>query len=266
MILNQEELDGIIEGHWTIDCPTMSLIPHSMDTESYQGTGYIEQAEEYKLRFKLISAQKTGSSFKPEPTQSGQLYAPEEYWRLLAKDVHGREWTSEHILPDVLRDEGTVVTGNLQGLASSLGDQDEEMHAIKLWFLGDVEVTCSQTKMTTITVGGEEVGLSGEWNHGKVSLGQRELLFRKETSWFFLEARDPTRSFPPFYADRIEEALEFVLGRPARATVLLKNDRDTCCLEIRSVAPTSHDAHAKPPYPPPIKDKEGHFGACLVFI
>src|SRR6476661_2402320 len=107
-MISQNELDVIIDGKWIIDCPTISLIPASAGIESYHGAGYIKQGGKYKLRFKLISTQKTGLSFKPEPTQAGQLYAPEEYWRLVAKDVHGREWVSEGILPYILHDEGTV--------------------------------------------------------------------------------------------------------------------------------------------------------------
>jgi hypothetical protein len=42
-------------------------------------------------------------------------------------DIHGREWTSDHILPDVLHDEGTVATGALHNLTSSEpGDQEDE--------------------------------------------------------------------------------------------------------------------------------------------
>jgi hypothetical protein len=259
-MISQSELDVIIDGNWIVDCPTMSLIPACAGTESYQGAGYIEQSEKYKLRFKLISVQKTGISLKPEPTQAGQLYAPEEHWRLLARDIHGREWVSEGILPDVLQDEGIVVTGNLRYVTSSeVDDQAQKPDAINLWFLGDFEVTFNQVEMTTTTIGGEQVALSGEWKSGKFTLGRKDFFVRKESGWLFLEVTSPTCEFLPFYAARVEESLEFVLGRPARATVLLKKESDLFSLEIRSLAPAPNDAHAKPPYPPPIKDREQHF-------
>jgi hypothetical protein len=259
-MISQNELDAIINGKWIIDCPIMSLIPACAGTESYQGAGYIEQGEKHKLRFKLISAQKTDFSFRPEPTQTGQLYAPEEHWRLSAKDIHGREWISKGILPDVLYDDGAVFTGSLRDLDSSeLDDLGDGPRSIKLWLLGDFKVTCNQSRITATTVGGEQVSVPGERSHVKFVLGQRDFLLRKEKAWLFLEVRSPTCSFQPSYADRIEEALEFVLGRPARATVLLKNDGALCSLQIRSVASVQDDVYAKPPYPAPIKDKEGYF-------
>jgi hypothetical protein len=264
-MISQTELDVIINGTWIIDCPTMSLIPACAGTESYQGAGYIEQGEDYKLRFKLISAQKTDLSFKPEPTQAGQLYAPEEHWRLLAKDIQGREWVSEGILPDVLHDEGTVVTGGLKYVTSSEVDNQSphKPDTINLWFLGDFEVTYNQVEMTTTTVEGEQVALSGERSSGKFTLAQREFFVRKGRACLFLEVTSPNCGFNPFYAGRIEESLEFVLGRPTRATVLLKKDKDLYSLEIRSVAPAPDDAYANPPYPPPIKGQGGIFLALV---
>jgi hypothetical protein len=120
-------------------------------------------------------------------------------------------------------------------------------------------VTYNQVEMTTTTVKGEQVALSGEWSSGKFTLEQKDFFVRKGRAWLFLEVTSPTCEFNHFYADRIEESLEFVLGRPARATVLLKMNSDLYSLEIRSVAPVPDDAYAKPPYQPPIKDKEGYF-------
>lgn len=251
-MISQSELDVIINGKWIIDCPAMSLISACAGTESYQGAGYVEQGENHQLRFKLISDQRSDRPFRPEPTQAGQLFAPEEHWRLSAKDVYGREWVSEGILPDILHAEGTVITGDLHGLNSSELDAHEaESNSIKLWLLGDFEVTCNQGMITTTTVGGEQVAVAGERNHGKFSIGQREFLIRREKTWLFLEASSPNCSFNPSYADRIEESLEFALGRPARATIFLKNEGTFRSLQIRSVAPTPDDVYAKPPYPPP---------------
>jgi hypothetical protein len=259
MMLDQDELDAIFEGRWVIDCPVMRLSAAHGEGGILEGAGYIEQAEGYQLRFKLISAQQARYPFRPEPTQAGQLYAPEEYWKLTAKDIRGRDWTADRILPAVLHDEGMVATGALRDLTSTTPESNaEDRHTIKLWFLGDFEVTCNQIERVTTEVEGEEPRLSGQWNQGKFALGQRELLFKKDKEWLFLEIIDSARSFQPFYTDRIEESLEFVMGRPTEACVLLRNEL-LCTLQIRSVPPAPHDDKAKPPYPPPPKDRNRYF-------
>lgn len=145
--LTSSEIDAFIEGTFSLDSLHMELRPRSPDVDQmFVGPGTVDQDPEGRLHFVLFHQGADGSRgpLLPRPLR-GEI-TEEDYFDLILKDTHGREWRAEHVIPECgpPSGDGLVCRGEIQALRCQQevdSDAREELsEAIGLVFPGTYDL------------------------------------------------------------------------------------------------------------------------------
>lgn len=214
-----------------IDFLEMSLV-QNMEGEaaiSYKGKGYIRQAEDDVLTFKLYATETKNTNLTADrdrlnETKSGEIYGEAAYYTLNAVASDGSTWSAEHILPEcdwLGWHKNPVVYGSLSSCAR--GDRANEPRTLALHFFEKADIPCMINKI-----------------HFKAESCDFDV--HKDDESFIVRAKSE-KPLPAYFAVRVEEALRFLLAQSVSPRVLMQGGR----LELFSGRPRSRHTGLGPP-------------------
>ncbi len=199
------------------------------------GAGYLKSTSDGRLRFKIFAPEVNDIEFGLSDlfaTQPGRLLGEDAYYRLTVTTGHDGIWFSDVVYPEINSLPIRSISGNIRELRRTEhlitgGDAEPFGNTVRpgslhLQFLDDVEFPANSatTKSVSIIAGNEansresDSHPSKSWhlNVLRFSLfGYNFEMIRKENGFSF-EATSDTL-FPPHLDLRIQESLQFALGR-----------------------------------------------------
>lgn len=219
--VNGPEIEEIRRRDWKIACPLIRLVrrPHSGEVIC-EGSGDIWIDSGGKIQFKIICVvpESNREALDPWNTPAGVIIPDDQYFDLLIRDVFGRAWSAERILPDntVFGPDGDVITGavdsvqhveNLPITASGWN--------VKWWTLRGFQFPENElTKTRTSVARGKRQPNSGSRNVWSFRCLGLNFLLTPDNAGVLVESWEPQCSPEEFLSVRILETLQFVLGEP----------------------------------------------------
>ena len=149
-----ETIDSFRRGTLEIDCMRMVLAQHKEGGECFEGQGYIRQADDGALIFKIYvakhNAKPPGHLEAMFSGGAGKLYGDDAFYDLEATGYDGERWTATRILPrwhwDGI-DNTVLLHGQMQSMTAHL-DLPQHHHYLRLHFFEEYQVPLLQMSET----------------------------------------------------------------------------------------------------------------------
>lgn len=245
---------------FSVECPRIVLERVGPPAVRIIGPGEIWQDEKAEIRFKLFAddegfqslAQYFGRTF-----EVGRLIPDEDFFNLYAEDYSGRAWKAEGIIPN---SRGGIGAGIAHGRVHELVLEGEPISAcvsdhVRLRFRGKVEFPCNQGTQVVVSVGGKDRGRSFALDAAFIDTDQEHCEIRHDAEHTVFSMTLPSGQLKAITATRIQESLQFVLGRELPLLVVETMTRNTNQRCFRSAA--SGNGKVMPPLAFTLVDEGG---------
>ena len=264
-LIRKQEIEDLKRGILEIDCPKMYIESQSpQNPDIYGGSGYIKQSLEGQFSFKLYSNQESMPDeylkklFSKEATKSGQIIPGHEYYDLEATDLYGRKWKSKRILAKFFfgkQERGIVLTGEIRELTYEIKAPSNINKArLNIKIFDKIDIPANKPTTSTTTVGENEILKSSHMNSAEfISCGNKFLL-TNEDDLLNISIVSDKDAFEKNIEMRVIEALQFVLARPIRWSILEKSESKVDIIRIRSVKEDNLKIRLQPPINTPAID------------
>ncbi len=268
-LFNRQEIEDLRQGILEIDCPKMSLKKQShKDPCTYKGPGYIKQSLEGQFSFKLYSNQKSMPDeylkklFSKEAIKSGQVIPGHEYYDLKATDLYGRKWKSKRILAKSFfgrQERGIVLTGEIRELTYEIKAPSSINKArLNIKTFDKIDIPANKPTTSTKTVEEKEILKSFHMNSAEfISCGNKFFL-TNEDDLLNVSIVSDKDAFEKNIEMRVIEALQFILARPIRWSILEKSEGKAYIVRIQSKKRDNFELRSQPPINHPTIDYTGH--------
>ena len=248
-----ETIDAFRRGVLDLDCKRIVLRQNRDGGERFEGPGYVRQAEDGSLEFKLYAVKL--ENVKPmghlealSKAVAGQLHADDYFYALTAVGHDGTSWTAARILPAPhwdMRDKSVLVTGKMQSIVACL-ERPQSNHYLRLSFFDEFEVPLHFMSET------EE--------HGNKYMVRDRATFEACDSQFEVRKREGSdatvievtsgSSFPTAFHLRVQEALQYITGKSAFWGARIESCGDKLEVELASPQRKSLRTQFDPPISP----------------
>jgi hypothetical protein len=245
-----ETIDAFRRGVLDLDCKRIVLSQNREGGERFEGPGYVRQAEDGTLEFKLYAVKlenvrPLGHLEALSKGVAGQLRADDSFYALTAVGRDGTSLTADRILPNPhwdMSDHSVLVTGKMQSMVACL-ELPQPHHYLRLHFFEEYDVPLRL--MSKVEIHGSEymVRDRAEFN----AQGAEFEVRKREDSGDTVVEVTSQEAFPPAFDLRIQEALQYITGRTAIWRVKLASGRDRLLLELASPWRKSVGAKLNPP-------------------
>lgn len=268
-IFTRQEIEDLRQGILEIDCPKMSLKGQPPKNPcTYKGPGYIKQSLGGQFLFKLYSNQESKPNeylikfFSKKSTKPGQVIPKHEYYNLEAIDIYGRKWKGIRILPDLFfskQRKGIVLTGRIRELASKIKTTSSINRArLNLKIFDKVNFPANKPTTSTIMVGERETLKSSQLNSAEFKSGGNKFLLTSADDALTINIISDGNIFDKKIEIRVIEALQFILARPIRWSILEKSEGKVDIVRIQSKSRDDPELRSQPPINYPTIDYTGH--------
>src|ERR1700722_15240154 len=123
-----ETVDAFRRGALALDCKRIVLSQNKEGGARFEGQGYIRQAADGALEFKLYTAKfenvRPLDDFEARlKAVAGQLHTDDTYYDLMAVGRDGTHWTAGRILPQFnwdMSDNSVLAHGKMQSIVATL--------------------------------------------------------------------------------------------------------------------------------------------------
>jgi hypothetical protein len=267
-----ETIDAFRRGALEIDCKRMVLAQHKEDGEYFEGQGYIRQADDGALVFKIYVATHNAKPLSHLEAMfsagAGKLYGDTAFYDLKATGHDGTCWTAKRILlvPSWDATDMTVlVRGNMQSMTAHL-DSPQHHHYLRLHFFEEYEVPLLQWSTTERHGSPYHVTDRAEFE----ACGAKFEVRQCETSGDTIVELTSETPLPVAFDLRIQEALQYLTAKSAFWRARLQSHDQELHLELSSPWRKS----ARTQFSPPISPASAHFredgwrlfGAYLAYV
>jgi hypothetical protein len=232
-----ETIDAFRRGMLDLDCKRIVLSQNRDGGERFEGPGYVRQAEDGSLEFKLYAiklenVRPMGHLEALSRTLAGQLHADDYLYALAAVGHDGTSWSAARILPAPhwdMRDKSVLVTGRMQSIVACL-ERPQSNNYLRLSFFEEFEVPLHLMSET------EE--------HGNKYMVRDRATFEACDSQFEVRKREGSgatvievtsgSSFPTAFHLRVQEALQYITGKSAFWGARIESSGDQLEVEFAS--------------------------------
>ena len=220
--MDQNEIKSIIENKFTIDCPSIKLVPQSSDSSLrlHEGSGFINQNQDGSFSLKMYTMEELSLEDVLHPRGNsipGEIIDEKHYYQLLARDISGREWESKWVLPDIhagLGGNGNVICANIKEFfCLSSVNSKKDIHHVSIYFPGEIEIPCNKCTDEEKIVDGEKRFFSRSLNLAKFNSCDFGFEIKKETDCLKLDAYSIAQEINDTHIMRFVESLQFILAR-----------------------------------------------------
>lgn len=223
MFNTEEAIEDLRQGKLDIDCYRMTLTQEKPDGERFEGQGYIRQADDCFLIFKIYVSTHNGVPMQHLNAQFsqglGQMLPDEAFYTLEAIAHDGTRWSATRILPNMnwgMTDEIVLIQGRLQSMTAPL-DMPQRQHVMKLHFFEEYDIPSTL--------------MSKKEDHGNINYQLDRMEFEAAGANFEIRQHAGTdttvevssdSSFPIAFDLRVQEALQYLIAKPAKCAALGK--------------------------------------------
>ena len=234
----------------------MELAPQQTENSlRFQGAGCITQGNDGALEMTLYASQgpHQGQWFeRKSASQAGQLIPQSELFELSAKDFYGRTWIARGIYPQPHYGvpKGCMVKASLREIICTESTRFTlKKGRVTLWILEELPVPCTMATETKTTINGETQLRSSRLNIAKVSSCGHDLEFEKGDRLVEVRIACPDESCTAGVGSKVCEALQFILGRPVRWSIMRVEGQGSDSAHIRPLRQPVATGHVAPPLP-----------------
>jgi hypothetical protein len=235
-----------------IDCKRMMLTQHKEGGERFEGQGYIRQADDGSLIFKIYVTKYDAKPLKHLDAMfnsaAGELHSDEMFYDLEAIAHDGTRWTASRILPVPhwdMTDQTVLMHGKMQSVTADL-DMPQRQHHLVLHFFEEYQVPLHR--------------MSEAERHGNRYYTRDRAEFTALHSEFVVRVRDGSgdtvfeiasdKPFPTAFDLRVQEALQYITAKTAIWRVRLQSTDKRMELELASPWRKSSRTQFSPPLGP----------------
>jgi hypothetical protein len=259
-------------GALDVDCKSMVLTQHKEGGERFEGQGYIRQADDGALVFKIYVVKYNAKPFGHLEAMfsggAGKLHGDEAFYDIEATEHDGTHWTATRILP-VLHWDTTNMTvlahGKVQSMTAHL-DMPQPHHYLRLHFFEEYQVPCLQ--MSEAEKHGNHYYIRDRAEFE--TCGAKFEVRQREGSGDTIVELTSEAPLPLSFDLRIQEALQYLTGKSAFWRARLQSHDKELHLELSSPWRKSARTQFSPPISPGSSDFLEHgwrlFGAYLAYV
>jgi hypothetical protein len=255
-----DTIETFRRGSLDIDCTRMAVRQCKETGPRFEGRGYLRQAEDGTLLFKLYVDKRTNAELS-EIVQmvlggaAGSIYHDDELYELTATSVDGTNWTAARIAAprphwDMHNDTG-VLFGRMHSVVADPVYPPRTGGLLRLHFFEEYEVP-----LHLWTLAMDRSPEYGVRDRAELEAcgAKFNVQMRKDSGDTVIEAKSETE-FPPGFDVRIQEALQYITGRSAIWRAHLEARNGPFALELASPRPKA----ARTNFDPPISPASGEF-------
>jgi hypothetical protein len=249
MLRVDETVDAFRRGVLDIDCKRMVLTQHKDGGERFEGQGYIRQADDGTLIFKIYvtkyDAKPLGHLHVMFNTSAGKMHSDAMFYDLEAIAHDGTRWIASRILPDPhwdMSDQTVLMHGKMQSITADL-DMPQKRHHLVLHFFEEYQVPLHRMSETE--------------RHGTPYYTRDRAEFTALESEFVVRVRDGSsdtifeiasdKPFPTAFDLRVQEALQYITAKTAIWRVRFQSADKGIELELASPWRKSSRTQFSPP-------------------
>jgi hypothetical protein len=267
-----ETIDAFRRGVLDIDCKRMVLAQHKDGGACFEGQGYIRQADDGVLIFKIYVTKHNAKPFDHLKAMfgggAGKLYGDEAFYDLEATGHDGTRWTATQILlvPNWDATDMTVLAhGNMQSMTAHL-DMPQHHHYLRLHFFEEYQVPRLPMSKTEKHGNPYHVTDRAEFE----TCGAKFEVRQREGSGDTIVELTSETALPVAFDLRIQEALQYLTAKSAFWRARLQSHDKELHLELSSPWRKSARTQFSPPISPGSSYFREHgwrlFGAYLAYV
>ncbi|WP_241332481.1 hypothetical protein [Burkholderia cenocepacia] len=270
-------LDKTIEdfrtGKLELDCRRMVLSQSAVGGERYEGKGYIRQCADGGLVYKIyVTGHENASPHEGlirEMGLVGKVHPDELFFDLVAEVKDGTEIRASRLIPRVSWStcgEPELIRGPLPSVTATNKRLPQKAHVLELSFFEEYSIPkthwneVEEVDGMHSVVDGAEFEACGMAFTARVRAGSGRSVIEVAAS----------APFPPDYHWRIQEALQFIVGRTASVSAVVTCEPGFQTIELMSPTRSSVRPHFCPPISHASIEYRQHgwalFGAYLAYI
>lgn len=235
MFRTEEAIEHLRQGKLDIDCYRMTLTQEKDGGERFEGQGYIRQANDGFLIFKIYVSTHNGGSMQHLQAQrsqvAGKIVPAEAYYTLEATAHDGTCWSAKRILPKLnwgMTDEIVLIQGQLLSMTAPL-DMSAHQHVMKLHFFEEYDIPCTL--------------MSENKDHDRINRKLDRMEFTAAGADFEIRqhaGKDTTvkvssdSPFPIAFDLRVQEAFQYMIAKPAFWRARLQSHDGQLHIELAS--------------------------------
>ena len=255
MIDFSEVIDLFKQGQFDIDCKEMVLQQNKASAARFTGQGYIRQAEDGTLNFKIYVSKIDNTephSYLKEQFGgiSGKIPSSEMFYDLAAMGRDGRQWTTQRIRPAVkwdASDGSAIATGQVDTLSAREPSSHPRPY-MRLHFFEEYEIPVHL--MTEVERRGQKYSVL---NKAEFEALESKFEVRNHGNDLVIEV-DSDKEFPRSFHLRVQEALQYLTAKPAFWRARIEVEGKDACLELASPMRKSLRTRFHPPLSPALFD------------
>jgi hypothetical protein len=252
-----------------VECSDMVLTNVGNPQLVIRGPGEMWQDNDGVLQFKIFAAPEAYQTLRAyigRPGIIGQFIPDGDFFMLHAQEHVLPRWTAARIMPS---SRGGPVGGLAYGSINELVQTEDclanlEADFVSTRFKGRLDFPCNEGTETIIRVAGQERQTSNSFNVAVVNNGEFRFEVRQESEHTTVTLQLAARALTPATPSRIQEALQFVLGR--QLSVLVIETRSGGRRITRLISPSTDRGEGR--MHPPLEfqrfDEGGHIWRMFV--
>lgn len=269
----EDSIEALRQGSFEIDCPTMALKQRKENGEVCQGSGYIKQAADGRMTYKLYVASSINSGpFRQleiyRKVRPGKLFEDEDYYDLTATTIDGTTWTATRFFPAFCSDveaNTKLSHGHLETIRAELPNHNRGNYQ-RLHFFEELDLPVNL--MSETDRNGSECYIL---DRCKFDIGDLkfEVSKRKGSGDTVMEVTSDA-SLPGSFHLRAQEALQFITGKDITWRARVEAGPGASVLELTSPFRKAPKTSLKPPISHGTSDFREHgwklFGCFLTYV
>ncbi len=238
----ENAIDALKANSLEIDCVEMTLTQDaSVKPIVYEGKGYIRQDKDGVLNFKIFVSNIQNTNFPQQLGQmlsntSGRIFADSDFYRLVARDVHGRTWKADRIIPQAAGNLAFVYSA-LRSIKSEHTHLFEAKHSVSIRYFG--------TMLLPIEFGRQET-LNKRMNKAQLAAGGADIVVEEFPDETVFTATGKSPLDADFHT-RMDEATKFLTAESVEWRVLQTQNDKHGSIVLTSASARSVTTRMDPP-------------------
>ena len=270
---SDDSIEAFRKGSLEVDCPTMVLRQRKENGEVYQGSGYIKQATDGRLTYKLyVTSSINSAPFRQleiySKTRPGKLFEDEDYYDLTATTIDGTAWTATRFFPSFCSDvkaNTKLSHGHLETIRAELPNHIRRNYQ-RLHFFEELELPLNLMSETDRNGSKYYILDRCEFDIGGLKFEVR----KREGSGDTVMEVTCDASLPESFHLRAQEALQYITGKTVTWRARVEVGPNSFVLELKSPFQKAPNASLKPPILHGTTEYREHgwklFGCFLTYV
>lgn len=265
--MKTDYLQALANIKFEVDCYQIVLTQEGEidNPRIYKGPGTIIQNDENYFSVKIFCEGKLDIKEmfgKINRLTPGKLIERTNFYSLEAFDYAGNTWSANSILPDTnggMECDGFLVSSNFKRLFCHRKEHHKHKGAtLKLFYKGKYKIPCNTITKSKHIIGTEDRGTSSKFNVAQFEFENIEFEILSDDDRLIVYLYSQTENLTRVTAQRIHEALQFVLVNLELWDILLIQKGKTQETIFQTVPPSSQKSRVQPPLHFDSVDREGY--------